>query len=96
MTFPSAPAGSAVSAWCMTANTITGYPSSPWSNYTAGFVTAVNGFGTSYEIYTATPTLAASWTQTSGTWFVIGVLLIPWISPAPLIRSQAVQRASSR
>ena len=56
--------------------TITTYPSSPWTNYNAGFFTSANGEAASWITTTSTSSVTANYVQsTSAAWNTVGVIL---------------------
>jgi len=56
--------------------TISTYPSSPWTNYNAGFFTSANGEAASWITTTSTSSVTASYVQsTSAAWNTVGLIL---------------------
>ena len=55
---------------------ISTYPSSPWTNYNAGFFTSANGEAASWITTTSTSSVTANYVQsTSAAWNTVGVIL---------------------
>lgn len=60
--------GAALISFACGANTLSAYPSAPWSGTPFILVAAANGYGVDF-VYSVTPgTFVDSWTQVSGTW----------------------------